>query len=103
MSRRRILFCLGIAVAVAIGVKLRLYTKAQLDYPGGVRAVGSDDLYHLRRARFAVAHFPLTILFDPLMNVPDGGVPIWPPLFDVALATPALLYDGPAASAGAIE
>jgi asparagine N-glycosylation enzyme membrane subunit Stt3 len=103
MSRRRILFWLGIAVAVAIGVKLRLYTKPQLQYPGGVRAVGSDDLYHLRRARFAVAHFPRTILFDPLMNAPDGGVPIWPPLFDVALATPARLLDGPDASAGSIE
>jgi asparagine N-glycosylation enzyme membrane subunit Stt3 len=103
MRWRRVVFWLGIAVAVAIGVRLRLYTKAQLTYAGGVRAVGSDDLYHLRRARFAVAHYPRTILFDPLMNFPEGGVPIWPPLFDVALATPARLLDGPAASAGTVE
>jgi asparagine N-glycosylation enzyme membrane subunit Stt3 len=103
MRRRTILFWLGLAAAIAIGVRLRLYTKPQLDYPSGVRAVGSDDLYHLRRARFAVANYPRTILFDPLMNFPNGGVPIWPPLFDVALATPARLLDGPAASAGTIE
>jgi asparagine N-glycosylation enzyme membrane subunit Stt3 len=103
MSRRTILFWIGVAVAVVIGVRLRLYTKAQLQYPGGVRAVGSDDVYHLRRARFAVAHFPRTILLDPFMNFPDGGVPIWPPLFDLALAAPARVFDGPGASAGAIE
>lgn len=103
MRWRNLAFWIGIAAAIAIGVQLRLYTKTQLTYAGGVRAVGSDDLYHLRRARFAVAHYPRTILFDPLMNFPDGGVPIWPPLFDVALATPARLLDGPAASAGSIE
>ena len=103
MQGRRIAFWIGVAAAIAIGVRLRLYTKAQLQYAGGVRAVGSDDLYHLRRARFAVAHYPRTILFDPLMNFPDGGVPIWPPLFDVALATPSRLLDGPGASAGTIE
>ena len=32
------------------------------------------------------AQFPRTILFDPLMNFPAGGVAIWPPLFDLALA-----------------
>lgn len=96
-------FWIGVAAAIVIGVRLRLYTKPQLTYAGGVRAVGSDDLYHLRRARFAVAHYPRTILFDPLMNYPDGGVPIWPPLFDVALATPSRLLDGPAAPAETVE
>lgn len=103
MGRRTFLFWLGIAVAIGVGVWLRLYTKPQLQYAGGVRAVGSDDLYHLRRARFAVKHYPRTILFDPLMNFPAGGVPIWPPLYDVALATPARLLDGADASPGAIE
>ena len=101
--RRIVSFGSALAAAVAIGVWLRLCTKPQLTYAGGVRAVSSDDLYHLRRARFAVAHYPRTILFDPLMNFPDGGVPIWPPLFDVALATPARVLDGAGASPGAIE
>src|SRR6185295_18809341 len=56
-----------------------------------------------RRAQFAAAHYPRTIIFDPLMNFPQGGVAIWPPLFDVALATPARLLDGAAASPEAVE
>ena len=46
------------------------------------------------------AHFPRTILFDPLMNFPAGGVAIWPPLFDLALAAPARLAHGADAPAG---
>ncbi len=103
MKWRTILFWAGVAAAVGLGVWLRLYTKPQLTYAGGVRALGSDDMYHLRRTRFAVAHYPHTILFDPLMNFPDGGVPIWPPLYDVALATPARVLDGPAAAPAMIE
>ena len=64
-----------------------------------MRAFDSDSAYHLRRARFAAAEFPRTILFDPLMNFPEGGVPIWPPLYDVALSLPARLAEGPGASA----
>jgi dolichyl-diphosphooligosaccharide--protein glycosyltransferase len=62
-----------------------------------------DDYYHLRRARFAVAHYPRTILFDPLMNFPAGGVPIWPPLYDVLLATPARVLQGSSATPEGIE
>jgi asparagine N-glycosylation enzyme membrane subunit Stt3 len=57
----------------------------------------------MRRARFAAANFPRTILFDPLMNFPSGGMAIWPPLFDLGLAAPARLAHGPTASADAIE
>src|SRR5207344_2937875 len=62
------------------------------------RALTSDDDYHLRRARFAAAHYPRTIVFDSMMNFPSGGVPIWPPLYDVALATPARLLHGATAT-----
>jgi asparagine N-glycosylation enzyme membrane subunit Stt3 len=103
MRWQRVLFWIGIAVAVALGVRIRLYTKAQVTQGGTVRALGSDDNYHLRRTRFAVAHYPRTILFDPLMNFPDGGVPIWPPLYDLALATPARLLAGPGAPPATVE
>jgi dolichyl-phosphooligosaccharide-protein glycotransferase len=53
-----------------------------------------DGLYHLRRATFALEHFPRTIVFDPLINFPEGGVVIWPPLFDLTLALPALVLGG---------
>ncbi len=88
--------------AVAAGVALRLHTRAQVTAGGVLRPFDSDSAYHLRRARFAAANFPRTIVFDPLMNFPEGGVPIWPPLFDLALAAPARLADGPGASTDAV-
>jgi asparagine N-glycosylation enzyme membrane subunit Stt3 len=104
MQPRRLIFLFGVAAALAIGIGLRLSTRAQLAAPGGrVRALTSDDNYHLRRARFAAAHYPRTIIFDPLMDFPRGGVAIWPPLFDVALATPARLLHGPSAAPEAVE
>src|SRR5207249_5590134 len=103
MRLRRALFLLGLAAAIAIGIGLRLSTKQQLTAGGRSRALTSDDNYHLRRARFAAAHYPRTIVFDPLMNFPKGGVAIWPPLFDVALATPARLLLGASASPDQVE
>jgi dolichyl-phosphooligosaccharide-protein glycotransferase len=96
-------FLLGLATAVLLGGFLRLATREQLTDGPRVRAMTPDDNYHLRRARFAVAHYPRTILFDPLMNFPTGGVPIWPPLFDVLLATPARVLEGSSATPDAIE
>lgn len=101
MPRRRAAFLLGLAAAVTLGLALRLSTRAQLTAGGRTRVLSSDAYYHLRRARFAAAHFPRTILFDSLMNFPSGGVPIWPPLYDLALAAPARLAHG--ASAGPAE
>ncbi len=76
---------------VALGVALRLHTRSEVAHEGRVLPFDSDSAYHLRRARFAAASFPRTILFDPLMNFPDGAVPIWPPLYDAMLSLPARL------------
>ena len=103
MRSGRLVFLFGVAAALAIGVGLRLSTREQLTAGGRARALTSDDNYHLRRARFAAAHYPRTIFFDPLMNFPKGGVGIWPPLFDVALATPARLLHGASASPESVE
>ncbi len=93
----------AVLAAVCLGFGLRLTTRTQLQDGTRVRPLSSDDNYHMRRVRFAVAHYPRTVLFDRLMNYPAGGVPIWPPLYDVILATPSLLLHGPAASPAAIE
>ncbi len=103
MARRRAVLLLGLAAALTLGTLLRLSTYRQLQDGARTRALSSDDYYHLRRARFAVANFPRTILFDPLMNFPSGGVGIWPPLFDLSLALPSRLLHGAAAPASAIE
>jgi asparagine N-glycosylation enzyme membrane subunit Stt3 len=52
----------------------------------------------MRRATFAVAHFPRIPIFDPLIDFPRGAVGIWPPLFDVVLALPARVLHGAGAS-----
>jgi len=103
MASRRAVLLLGLGAAVLIGTVLRLGTYRQLRDGARTHAVSSDDYYHLRRARFAVAHFPRTIVFDPLMNFPKGGVAIWPPLFDLALALPSRVLHGPGAPREAVE
>ena len=103
MKPRRLPFLLGLTAAIGLGVFLRLHTRPQATETGRVRPLDSDSTYHMRRARFAVAHFPRTILFDPLMNFPEGGIVIWPPLFDLALAAPARLAQGAAAPAESVE
>jgi dolichyl-diphosphooligosaccharide--protein glycosyltransferase len=85
---------LAVAAAVAAGVAIRTAV---------VWAMTPDCVYHLRRARFALAHFPKTIVFDPLIRFPEGGICIWPPLFDLALALPARLAGGSTASAALLE
>ncbi len=97
------MFLLGLAAAVSVGTLLRLSTYRELHDGPRTRAVSDDDYYHLRRARFAVQNFPRTLLFDPLMNFPLGGVSIWPPLFDLALAAPSRVLHGRDASREVIE
>ncbi|MFN2632106.1 MAG: STT3 domain-containing protein [Thermoanaerobaculia bacterium] len=103
MKFSRALAVVAVLAAASLGFGLRLSTRAQLAAGPRVRALGSDDNYHLRRARFAVAHFPRTIVFDPLMNFPSGGVPIWPPLYDLLLAAPSRAMHGAAAPPETIE
>ncbi len=100
---RRAGFLLRLAAMVLLGGLLRLGTRAEVNEGGRFRPMTPDDNYHLRRARFAVAHYPRTILFDPLMNFPAGGVPIWPPLYDVLLATPARVLEGSSATREGVE
>src|SRR5262245_30920046 len=98
-QRAALISALGVAAAVALGVALRLHARGEVLEGGHVRPFDSDSAYHLRRARFAAEAFPRTILFDPLMNFPDGGVPIWPPLYDAALSLPAKISAGAKATA----
>ena len=92
-----------LAIALACGGILRLCTYRQVfDGPRAI-PLSSDCVYHLRRARFALESFPKTIVLDPLINFPRGGVCIWPPLFDLTLALPALIMAGRTAPAAVLE
>jgi dolichyl-diphosphooligosaccharide--protein glycosyltransferase len=103
VNPRKLWFVLGIIVAILLGTILRMHTRSAAVAGDRVHPLDSDSAYHMRRARFAAAHFPRTIQFDPLMNFPDGAVAIWPPLYDLALALPARLSHGATATAGDVE
>jgi dolichyl-phosphooligosaccharide-protein glycotransferase len=96
--KSRAVFLVGVTAAILLGTAIRLHTRSAAVRGDTVEPLDSDSAYHMRRARFAAASFPRTILFDPLMNFPSGGVAIWPPLFDLALAAPARIAHGAGAS-----
>jgi asparagine N-glycosylation enzyme membrane subunit Stt3 len=101
---RRAVAALGIAAAAALGLFLRLEAERSLRRDRSpVRFVSVDCLYHMRRVRFAVAHFPRVLFFDPAINFPAGAMPNWPPLFDLALAAPARIAAGPSAPRETID
>lgn len=56
----------------------------------------SPDCYgHLRRALLTAHDFPRVPVRDPFLNHPEGGVWIWPPLFDLLLGGVARVAFGP--------
>lgn len=61
-----------------------------------------DDYGHLRRALRTVRDFPRVPSFDPFLNHPEGGLWIWPPLFELLIAAPARLAFGAAAGVGEV-
>jgi dolichyl-diphosphooligosaccharide--protein glycosyltransferase len=52
----------------------------------GIAFVDPDAYYHMRRIVYSMANFPSSLGFDPYINFPHGGQPIWTPLFDWCLA-----------------
>ncbi len=79
----RVPLLLSIAV-IAILLRLIPWTAV---FPAGspVRMVSPDCEYHLIRVQDALAGRPMRI-FDVDLNFPDGGVSIWPTLFDQGAA-----------------
>lgn len=80
----RVLTPIGLFI-LALGVRCAPWREVF----GLVRTVpvGSDAYYHLRRVAFAVFRHPAFLDFDPYLQFPEGAKPIWPPLFDRAVAT----------------
>jgi len=52
---------------------------------GRVVFFGMDAWYHMRRVQVALANGGWPPGFDPYVNFPHGGWPIWPPLFDAVV------------------
>lgn len=58
-------------------------------FPGRGRVVlpGNDPYFHLRRILLTIRDYPEVPFFDGAMNFPAGAPVIWPPGFDLFIAT----------------
>jgi dolichyl-diphosphooligosaccharide--protein glycosyltransferase len=83
---------LAITIACGAGVRslrwLAVFRGDTIVYPLG------DAYYHMRRAEFTIAHPREILLFDPLVNYPDGSFVPWPPLHTAILAATAEVLGG---------
>jgi dolichyl-diphosphooligosaccharide--protein glycosyltransferase len=73
-----------VAVAVRALPIQAVYLRGQTHF------FGNDAYYHMRRIFYSLANFPSVLEFDPYINYPNGGQPIWSGFFDWILA--ALLW-----------
>ncbi|HEX2484859.1 MAG TPA: STT3 domain-containing protein, partial [Myxococcota bacterium] len=73
-----------IVAVVAFG--LRVLYHSLVFTREGVLPVDPDAFYHFRRIAYSVRNFPATLAFDPYVNFPRGGEPIWSPAFDLGAA-----------------
>ncbi len=93
------------ALLAALSALLAVFVRAlgaENVFPGDgtvVFALG-DAFYHARRALFSFEHLPRILLYDPLLNFPQGAFVPWPPLYDLALAGFARIFG---TSQGAFE
>lgn len=77
----------------ALAAALRaLHWESVLLPDGHVLFDVGDACYHARRAFFSFVHFPFVLMWDPLLNHPQGAAVPWPPLYDFTLAAVARLF-----------
>ena len=90
---RTAVLCTALA---AVAVWVRALNRALVFSPMGVLPIDGDSFYHFRRIAYTVHNFPAFLGFDPYVNFPRGGEPIWSPTFDFVLAAlvRAVLGDG---------
>ncbi len=77
----------GLALALAaLAFGIRALTWPAVFTDAGIRLVGPDAHYHLRRILWSVESFPHVLTRDPYVRFPLGGEPIWTPAFDWTIA-----------------
>jgi dolichyl-phosphooligosaccharide-protein glycotransferase len=83
-----------LAVVVVLGFGLRGVMFQQIFRGDTIVFPVGDSYYHLRRAEFTLERAPEVLLFDPLVNHPDGSWIPWPPLHTLILAGSGLALGG---------
>lgn len=85
----------ALAAILFLAALVRLTTWQQVFTADGIRFAGDDDTYyHVLRAQDIANEYPHVRWYDRQMNYPDGAVIFWPPLFDLILATAAVVAAG---------
>jgi len=83
---------LALVIAAGAGVRslrwLGVFRDDAIVFPIG------DAYYHMRRAEFTLERPGEILLFDPLVNHPDGATVPWPPLHTLLLVGSAWLLGG---------
>jgi len=95
LSRSRFVRLAPPAAAFLLALLVRALPYPTVFAGAGVFPNGPDAYYHLRRIAYSVVRFPDFLGFDAYVSFPDGGRPIWTPLFDFSLAALARLALGP--------
>ncbi len=75
-----------LTIVVLLGFGLRGLTFQQIFRGDAIVFPIGDSYYHLRRAEFTLERAPDVLLFDRLVNYPDGSWIPWPPLHTLLLA-----------------
>jgi len=90
-QQRAVGSCLVVAGLCGVAFVLRTTNAATVLVDGAVVFAENDPYYHMRRV-FQVLHaWPRVPYFDPALDHPHGAPVIFPPLFDLAIATLARL------------
>ncbi len=76
---------------ILLGLVLRLLPALYCIVDDNVIFMGPDSYYHMRRIALTIVHYPIANTFDSYVNYPHGFQILWPPLFDVVVATAALI------------
>ncbi len=91
----------GLALLLsALAIALRALTWPAVFTAEGIRLVGPDAHYHLRRILWSVESFPAVLSRDAYVAFPNGGELIWTPAFDWAIAALARAAIGTGDPAG---
>ena len=72
--------------AFGVALVVRTVTWPAVLTAEGIRLVGPDAHYHLRRIVWTVENFPKVLTRDFYVSFPNGGEPIWTPFFEQAIA-----------------
>ncbi len=86
-------WAVALALAALLGLAwvARTSNRAQVFTADGVVLGEFDPYYHVWRVFQTLRDYPHVPVFDPAINTPKGAVVIWPPLFDLGIASAARL------------